>query len=188
MKDNIQSLIFLDIDGPISTDKNKEIQFNLGRSTSSYNILLPRGPILNLKGIVDNIPNCNIILSSNWRLNPDTRLVEEPLYNIIPSPARINLERQLNSFGIYISDETPYFNKNRSMEIGLYLEGFRQRYNYIPPYIIIDNEISDLKLLYKGHIVYCSNENGLTKEGVNISINLLRKFRAEVLISKGIYI
>ena len=167
MMRNIMSIIFLDVDGPINTDRNKVEQARMGYSVSSFRIRLPKHTIQNLKSVVENIPNCKIVLSSKWRLGGT------------PSPARLNLERQIKPYGLYIYSETPYMNLDRGLEISTWLYKFKTRMGYIPPYIILDNELDTILPSHKGHVVYCDSRNGLTRRGVNISISLLNNFRKE---------
>ena len=72
-KDNITNIIFLDVDGPLNTDKNRTIQSKLGHSISSYKIKLPKEQISNLKLITDVIDNTKLVLSSKWRLGGNPR-------------------------------------------------------------------------------------------------------------------
>ena len=163
MKNKI-SLIFLDVDGPINSDYNKENQYRSRKSICSFHIELPPSTILNLKKIVESGPNIKIVLCSNWRLGG------------FPSLARQNLEKQLNYYGLEIYDETPRFDKVKSLEISTYLETFESMYGYTPAYIILENEVDRLIRYHKGHLVNCNTKYGLTEKEVNISINLLRKF------------
>lgn len=166
---HIQSIIFLDVDGPINTDVNKRNEGRLGNSTSSYYIHLPTAKLRNLKMIVDCVPNTKIVLSSKWR------------YGGSPSPARMNLENQMRNFDMHIYSETPYLGFDRGIEITTWLETFRVRNGYIPPYIILDNEIDPLLSAHRGHVVYCDSRDGLTEKTVNISINLLNRFKVDLL-------
>ena len=166
-KNNITNIIFLDVDGPLNTDKNKSNQFRLGLSISSYKIKLPKEQISNLKLITDVIDNTKLVLSSKWRLGGS------------PSEARLNLERQLYAYGLDIYSETPFCNFERGIEINTWLNDFKNIHGYKPPYIILDDYIDNIINYHKGHIVYCDSRFGLTDKEVNISINLLKKFRYE---------
>lgn len=172
--DNIPSLIFLDIDGVINNKKNEQEHIKQKKSISSYKITLPTQQIVNLKQILDSVPNPRIILSSSWRLGGPDGLDMR------------NLGKQLSSFGIYIDDTTPYLghqNSYRGLEIMCYLETFNKIEGYFPPYIILDDNIKSIIPYHKGHIVYCNPIYGLDGKGVNISINLIKKQRNEFLRS-----
>lgn len=173
MNNIIKSFIFLDIDGPINTERNKRYQSRIGRPTSSYKIRLPKEQILNLRNIVYSTKNTNIVLSSSWRLGG------------IPSKARENLESQLRYYGLDIFSETIHLDKQRGLEIQHWLDTFTVRNGYTPPYIILDDNIDTILDLHKGHIVYCNPEFGLTTKEVNIAINLLNKFNRELKESRG---
>jgi len=160
--------IFLDIDGPINTDENKRYQESLGNPTSSFNIQLPPQKLDLLRYIVLST-GAEIVLSSKWRLTkglgPD----------VLVSPAKINLENQLAQYNLHIYDETPFIDMEhmRGQEIYSWLVGFTFAHGYSPPYVIIDDNIADLKDIHRGHIVYCSSRTGLTMKEANIVINLL---------------
>jgi hypothetical protein len=165
---NINSIIFLDVDGPLNTDTNRLLQGRMGNPTSSFKIRLPKDPIINLKRIVDNVPSCKLVLSSKWRLGGT------------PSPARINLESQLKRYGLSIFSETPFIDFARGTEISVWLNIYEQRTGYSPPYIILDNELNNIRN-HKGHIIYCNSNNGLTEYEAGIAISLLNKLRNETL-------
>lgn len=165
---NIISLIFLDIDGVINTRKNELDHIKRKQSICSYKIKLPERNIQNLKRIIDSDPNCKIILSSNWRLGGKE------------GDDMKNLCRQLSKYDISIYDTTVLNNFNgRGLQIYSYLAKFYACNGYIPPYIILDDNISDIVKYHKGHIIYCDPYHGLDEKGVNISISLLNKFRSE---------
>ena len=167
MSNNIKNIIFLDVDGPINTERNRYNQSRKGKSISSYKIKLPKEQILNLKRITDVITNTELVLSSKWRIGGN------------PSKARENLESQINPYGLYIYSETPFFEFERGYEIEYWLNNFKDKHGYMPPYIILDDILEPIIDYHKGHIVYCNPRFGLTEKEVNISINLLKKFRYE---------
>lgn len=163
---NIPSLIFLDIDGVINNKKNEQEHIKQKKSISSYKITLPEQQIINLKQILVSVPNPRIILSSSWRLGGPDGLDMR------------NLGKQFAAYGIFIDDTTPYLghqNSYRGMEIMYYLDSFRKIEGYVPPYIILDDNIRSIVPYHKGHIVYCNPVYGLDGKGVNISINLIKK-------------
>lgn len=167
---SITSLIFLDIDGVINTIANERQHIKMGKSISSYKIRLPSEQILNLKRIVDSVPDTRIILSSSWRLGGPC------------GPDMKNLTSQLYSFGLYIDDVTPHYAYNkdkRGREILDYLNKFEGENSYRPPYIILDDKIDSIVPYHRGHIVHCNAFHGLNERTVNISINLLKKQRSK---------
>lgn len=168
-----QSFIFLDIDGPINTEVNKKKQAAAGKSTSSFHIELPKKQLKLLRDIV-NATGANIILSSKWRLryfnNSDGSITV-----LDKSPAVENLENQLASYGMKLYGETPYMYNIRGIEIKIWLDNFIENNGYLPPYIILDDNISNILDEHRGHIIYCSPVYGLTVKEANIAINLLEK-------------
>lgn len=166
---HIISVLFLDVDGVINTDRNRRYQNSMGRNTSSYRIYLPPTQLNNLAIINECVQDLRIVLCSKWRLGGS------------PSPARANLESQLKRYGIYIYSETPFLNHQRDYEISSWLDRFLNNVGYIPPYVILDNEIDILLPAHKGHVVCCQSEFGLTTKEVNISINLLNRQKVDML-------
>lgn len=174
-----QSFIFLDIDGVINPDINKEYQASLGKSISSYYIELPRKQLNLLRYIVLST-GASIILSSKWRFIDYSVSLEK----IERSPARKNLDKQFANYGLYIDGETPILNNSyttrRGVEIQAWLNRFYQLYQYIPAYVILDDNINVLLPEHKGHIVCCSTYRGLSKHEANIVINLLIKQQNQI--------
>lgn len=157
-----EKYIFLDVDGPINTNRNIRIQHALGKSTCSYYIELPRKKILNIKEIVNNT-GAKIVVSSSWRLGFE---------GIKPSSAYLNLERQLNKYHVFLEGWTPYHDDGRGVEISLWLNDFEQINGYIPDYIIIDDDDFDIQQ-HKGRIIKTSAEFGLCEEHIRKAIYLL---------------
>lgn len=162
--------LFLDVDGVLNSNLNKEIKRRNNQPVSSYYISLPGDKLFKLRKIID-ATDAKIILSSSWRLGG---LVNNPSY------AQMNLERQLNDYGMSIYDITPSsYNRNRGVEISRWLEWFKMKMGYVPNYIILDNIIHDLLSDHKGHIVNIPESVGLQDRHVLIAINLLRKQERE---------
>lgn len=161
-----RKLIFLDVDGVLNPTTNLIKRKEKGEPTVSHLIKLPGDKIYRLKKIV-NATNAEIILSSSWRIGFNRA-------TMTPSPAVINLDRQLTAYGINISDWTPlHYDRNRGNEILHYLTVFIKNNKYKPKYIIIDDDIQDIIDLHRGHIIHTNTMLGLQDEHVNIAINLL---------------
>lgn len=165
---NMESFIFLDIDGPINTESNIAKQKAMRRSTSSFHIKLPEEQLYNLETLV-HTSGANIVLSSKWRLLDRTRFK-----GIEVSPARVNLERQLAKYGLYIYDQTPFIDHARGLEITVWLKRFYNQHGYRPPYIILDDSIESVLRAHRGHVIYCDPKYGLTTKLTEIGICLLR--------------
>lgn len=164
--------IFLDVDGPINTDVNINRERQKGRSTSSYRIKLPNKQLYNLSRIVQEV-NGDIVLSSKWRLID----AYSKLY-MTYSPARLNLESQLNRFGMTIYSQTPFMDHNRGLEINTWLNKFQRKAGYKPAYIILDDKLDPIINEHRGHIVYCSPSRGILDKEVEIAINLFKRQNA----------
>jgi hypothetical protein len=163
-----QKIIFLDVDGVLNPQVNVNIRRTNGEPTDSYSIKIPGDKIYRLKKIV-NATGAILIMSSNWRLGFSYR-------TMAPSPAFRNLNSQLLPYGIHLSGWTPLQeNRNRGLEIEWYLRNFERQHGYRPGYIIIDDDISDLVELHKGHIVNTTQLLGLQDIHVKIAISLLNK-------------
>lgn len=161
-----KKLIFLDVDGVLNPNTNIRMRKEKGEPTVSHLIKLPGDKIYRLKKII-MATGAEIILSSSWRIGFNRS-------TMTPSPAVINLNNQLNRYGINISDWTPlHYDRNRGDEILHYLNLFIRDNKYKPKYIIIDDDIQDLLSLHRGHIIHTNTTLGLQDEHVNIAINLL---------------
>lgn len=162
----IQPIIFLDVDGPINTTTNITNRVRERKPTSSYKVELPSYQLRNLSRIV-SVTRSKIVLSSSWRL-VDRRYVTGNI-----SPARANLESQLNKFGMSIFSQTPYVNGDRGLEITTWLNRYKSKYGFIPPYIIIDDKLDPIIKHHKGHVILCNPRLGITTELSNIAIQVL---------------
>lgn len=161
-----KKLLFLDIDGVLNPNTNIWHRKQKGEPTSSFKIKLPGDKLYRLKKII-MATNADIIITSSWRIGFRTGTME-------PSPAIINLSNQLESYGLYITGCTPlHYDRNRGEEISHYLNIFIKENKYLPQYAIIDDNISDIVNLHKGHIIKTTTLLGLQDEHVNIAISLL---------------
>lgn len=164
----MKKLLFLDIDGVLNPNTNIWYRKKKGEPTSSYYIKLPGDKIYRLKKIID-ITGADIVITSSWRIGYRRGIME-------PSPSMINLSNQLANYGLHISGCTPlHYDRHRGNEISHYLNNFYKENKYIPKYIIIDDNISDIVPDHRGHIIQTTTLLGLQDEHVNIAINLLNK-------------
>ena len=163
-----ECFIFLDVDGPINTHKNILQNKLKNKPTSSYRIKLPTRQLERLATIVRET-NAKLILSSSWRLVN----LRHSVGNI--SPARRNLESQLNLVGLSLSGQTPFIGSDRGLEINTWLDKYEYYNGYRPAYIIIDDNIDKIIRQHRGHIIYCDPNYGITDKEMNIAINLLLK-------------
>lgn len=162
---HIRRFIFLDIDGVINTQKNEDEHRSRRESVSSYFITLPKEKLQLLHRIVSET-SAEVVICSRWRLGWS---------KFGPSRAYINLQNQLIPYGIQLIGWTPCVKdgKNRGIEVKIWLDIFQKQYGYIPPYIIIDNEIASLKYRHIGHIIETDTYDGLTPKTASIAIGVL---------------
>lgn len=162
----IKNILFLDVDGVLNSEINRRIKKESSKSLSAYHIQLPGDKLFKLKRIII-ATNAKIVLSSSWRLGGTS-------YD--PSYAQLNLEKQLNNYGMSIYDITPSSkDRNRGVEIYLWLNNFYMKNGYIPRYVILDNVIHDLIDYHKGHIVKIPELIGIQDKHVSITINLFKR-------------
>lgn len=161
-----ESFIFLDIDGPINPDSNKEYMLRRGYPISSFRIELPKRK-LELLAYIISTTGAKIVISSKWRLIDYSKGYMEK------SPAMINLENQFSQYNLSIYSETPFLDNMRGLEIEEWLRWFTESFGYRPGYVVIDDNIENILDLHKGHIVKCNSKIGITKKEANIVINLL---------------
>ena len=161
-----KKLLFLDVDGVLNPNTNILHRKRKGESTSSYHIRLPGDKLYRLKRIIDNT-NAEIIITSSWRIGFRRSTMQPP-------PSMINLSNQLAEYGMYISGCTPlHYDRHRGEEISHYLNIFIKENRYLPQYAIIDDNISDIVPLHRGHVIQTTTLLGLQDEHVNIAISLL---------------
>lgn len=159
-------ILFLDVDGVINPLINIRIKKLNRLPTSSYYIQLPGDKLYMLRKIIDRT-GAKIVLSSSWRIGFNRATME-------PSPSVVNLANQLSRYGMSIYGYTPLHpERHRGTEISMWLNTYKDRNGYIPNYIVIDDELSDIIDMHRGHCVKTMSLIGLQEEQVNIAISLL---------------
>lgn len=147
------NLIFLDVDGVLNSTKFAVKMLEEENVRVYAEDMLDTHALRLLKLLVDKT-EAQIILASSWRKIPESRR---------------NLERQLQQFGMYISDSTPDTGKKRGDDISAW-------FNMIPGakkcnYVILDDD-SDMTVHIE-HLVQTSFDVGLTRADVDRAIEIL---------------
>lgn len=150
-------IIFLDIDGVVNRWDTKE------RAPSKV-IGVEQCLIALIKQIVD-ATGAKIVLSSTWR--------KDWAFNLMNGKDWFYLRDEFAKQDLHFFDYTPsHKDSNRGREIREWLES--TDYDIIS-YVIIDDEIFDIRDLHKGHMVKTSFNDGITKGGVDMAIKILSK-------------
>lgn len=150
-------IIFLDIDGVVNRRDTKE------RAPSKV-IGVEQSLIVYIKEIVD-ATGAKLVLSSTWR--------KDWAFNLMDGKDWFYLRDEFAKQDLHFLDYTPsHKDSNRGREIKEWLES--TDYD-ITSYVIIDDEIFDIRDLHKGHMVKTSFNDGITKRGVDMAIEILSK-------------
>lgn len=150
-------VIFLDIDGVLNNEEHIVKIHNLLGEEQYLDILRKIGELpfdyRSCKLLQEFIKetNAEVILSSTWRLNPES-------INIIKRYA-----------GIEIKDITPRLHSMRGEEIQQYLDNHKEITNYV----ILDDD-SDMLESQKEHFVKVNNKVGLTIKEIIQCENILK--------------
>ena len=162
-----EKFVFLDIDGVLNPNVNIHMRKKKGEPTSADYIKLPGDKLYRLKRICRDT-SAKVVVSSSWRIGFDKYMN--------PSPAYMNFYNQAIAYNIPVIGWTPLHNdRNRGREISHWLMVFIKQNGYKPVYVIIDDNISDIVSLHKGHIIQTTTLLGLQDEHVNITISILNR-------------
>lgn len=145
------NLIFLDVDGVLNSTKFAVKMLEEDNVRIYAEDLLDPHALRLLKVLVEKT-DALIIVTSSWRRIPES-------YS--------NLERQIQQFGMYISDCTPNTGNKRGDDITAWFNRHSGTYNYV----ILDDD-SDMTVHMK-HLVQTRFDTGLTREHVDKAIEIL---------------
>ena len=150
-------IIFLDIDYVVNCMSTKE------RAPSGV-IGVEQRLIAYIKEIVD-ATGAKIVLSSTWR--------KDWAFNLLNSKDWDYLREEFAKQNLYFFDYTPIrSDSHRGREIKEWLEN--TDYN-IRSYVIISDEMFDIKDLHEGHMVQTSFNDGINPYAVKMAIEILAK-------------
>lgn len=150
-------IIFLDIDYVVNCMSTKE------RAPSGV-IGVEQRLIAYIKEIVD-ATGAKIVLSSTWR--------KDWAFNLLNGKDWDYLREEFAKQNLYFFDYTPiHSDSHRGREIKEWLES--TDYN-VRSYVIIDDEMFDIKDLHEGHMVQTSFNDGINPYAVKMAIEILAK-------------
>ena len=150
-------IIFLDIDYVVNCMSTKE------RAPSGV-IGVEQRLIAYIKEIVD-ATGAKIVLSSTWR--------KDWAFNLLNSKDWDYLREEFAKQNLYFFDYTPIrSDSHRGREIKEWFES--TDYN-VRSYVIIDDEMFDIKDLHEGHMVQTSFNDGINPYAVKMAIEILAK-------------
>ena len=148
-------VIFLDIDGVVNCWGTKE------RAPSKV-IGVEQRLIAHIKEIVD-ATGAKLVLSSTWR--------KDWAFNLLDGKDWDYLREEFAKQGLYFLDYTPSRkDSHRGKEIKQWLES--TGYD-IESYVVIDDEMFDIRDLHKNHTVQTSFSNGIGPGAVKMAIKIL---------------
>ena len=150
-------IIFLDIDGVVNCWYTRE-------HAPSGLIGVEQRLIAYIKEIVD-ATGAKIVLSSTWR--------EDWVFNLLNGKDWDYLCEEFAKQNLYFFDYTPIrSDSHRGKEIKEWLEN--TSYD-VSSYVIIDDEMFDIKDLHEGHMVQTSSNDGINPYAVKMAIEILTK-------------
>ena len=150
-------VIFLDIDGVVNCWGTKE------RAPSKV-VGVEQRLIEYIKQIVD-ATGAKLVLSSTWR--------KDWAFDLLNGIDWHYLRDEFAKQDLYFMDYTPSRRDSwRGEEIKEWLES--TEYD-VESYVIIDDEMFDIRELHEGHMVQTSYETGIKPGGVEMAIKILEK-------------
>ena len=153
-------IIFLDIDYVVNCMSTKE------RAPSGV-IGVEQRLIAYIKEIVDatDATGAKIVLSSTWR--------KDWAFNLLNGKDWDYLREEFAKQNLYFFDYTPIrSDSHRGREIKEWLESTDYT---VRSYVIIDDEMFDIKDLHEGHMVQTSFNDGINPYAVKMAIEILAK-------------
>lgn len=165
------NVIFLDIDGVLNAQFSKNREY-----TQEERFGLCQDHVDNLKKILDEVPNCRIVISSTWRRFRTHNLVMNDKYNW-----RTVLEAMLHTKGVIYGDigttnEDTRSGDGRALDIKAWLDA--NKHLGIGSFVIIDDECLGLCKHFPNNVVDCEIQtyNGLTEKKAKEAIWILTNF------------
>lgn len=156
-------IIFLDIDGVVNCFDTKErINGIIGVEQSKIELI---------KQIVD-ATGAKIVLSSTWRLG---WFYENQPGHEGDTKEWYYLRDKFAEQGLYFLDYTPlHKNRHRGIEIQQWIDSVSDDWD-IDSYVVIDDNMYEIREMHKGHMVKTSYADGITPGAVKMAIQILNK-------------
>ena len=152
-------IIFLDVDGVLNYEEQRQIELRSGRSIDFKNIRLCKRA-LRLIGKLCEETQAKVVIESSWRKHKTNGRYS-------------NLRTQLRKIaGVEIFSETP-ISKEDDKEIEI--EQWLKENSNIENYVIIDDNYMEK---HKDRLVQCSSEKGFTQELYSQALDKLTRASA----------
>ena len=151
-------VIFLDIDGVMATRKSYS-NYRMDRKWGVADVPFDAASVANLNRITD-VTGAKIVISSSWRA-----------MHKLDELKQIFLNEGITG---EIIDVTPdkHYSVSRGKEIHAWLS---DKWSSIKSFVILDDEVFDIKQLFENNMVQTSMVLGLTEDFTNKAIEILQK-------------
>lgn len=172
------NIIFLDIDGVLNSKSGTNLTEKFG---------LDDKLIVNLKHIIDSVPDTKIVISSSWRV-----LEYDEIHTSKEIPWRIVLAHKLGFTNIsdIIVGDTPIFMDNdknrRGREIKHWLDENRIA-KKVNQFVIIDDETSDITEIFPNNTLKIDSNVGLTYSNAKSAIWTLTNFGKDPIMAENVF-
>ena len=154
-------IIFLDIDGVVNCSDTKERFHGL--------VGVEQEKIKLIKQIVD-ATGAKLVLSSTWRVG---WFYEETGTHLNDFQEWQYLKEEFAKQDLFFFDYTPlHKNRHRGTEIQMWLDKWEDE---IDAYVVIDDDMFDIRDMHKGHMVKTSFGYGIQPGAVEMAIKILNK-------------
>lgn len=172
------NVIFLDIDGVLNSASGKNLTEKFG---------LDDKLIVNLKHIIDLVPDTKIVISSSWRV-----LTYDEIHTSEDIPWRNVLATKLGFENVkdIIIDDTPIHMTNdknrRGNEIREWLDKNRIKFK-IDKFVILDDTSCDISEIFPNNLIKTDKTIGLTIQNAKAAIWTLTNFGKDPVMTSNTY-
>jgi hypothetical protein len=151
-------IIFLDIDGVVATRKSYS-SYRMDRKWGVSDVPFDTVSVANLNKITD-ATGAKIVISSSWRA-----------MHKLDELKQIFLNEGITGEIIGITPDSKY-SVSRGKEIHTWLN---DKWSSVESFVILDDEVFDIKQLFENNMVQTSMVLGLTEDFANKAIEILQK-------------
>lgn len=164
--------IFVDIDGVLNHQHDKEKDYSrMERFGFAADL------VRNLKAVLDTVPDAKLVISSSWRAFHDNMgmsdiLPEGDWRGTLAGLLGIDVSGICSVPTLHEFASPGFGAKGRAHDILLWLS----EYGRGDPYVVIDDECTELKRCFGGHVVDCADDlpHGLTEKRAQAAIAVLK--------------
>lgn len=173
----LQRYLFLDIDGVLNTTRYSDYQIDYNEDeVDEDGALFDPEAVNNLAGIVDNIPDLKIIISSTWRVKGwewmnrlwKKRELPGAIYSFTPvleAVCFVDKISQKDSSSVY-----PY--GTRALEVNEWLRLYAGQNQLSYKYVILD-DFNDFLIMQQEHVIITDPYFGITNEDTIKALEIL---------------